>query len=91
MEPTSQQSTQVEHHLGDETAKDLIGLIADKKIEVQKGALNIVLQFTNNKDNQLKFLKLNIVPLLLKYMFKEELMTICLTNLINFSSYLAEE
>lgn len=32
-----------------------------------------------------------IIPLLLKYTFKEQLMTICLTNLINLSSDIGQE
>lgn len=80
-----------EHELTDDTAKDVIELLSDKKPEVQKGALSVVLQFTNNSPfNSRKFLELSVLPPLLKHVFNPELTTLCLTNLINFSSLIVE-
>ncbi len=58
---------------------------------MQKGALNIVLQFTNTAYNRRLFLEAGVVPLLMKYAFAKELRSICLTNLINLSSDVNED
>lgn len=51
-----QQQEQQQHVLTLETTKDLIELLGDKKPEVQKGALNIILQFTNTVAHRKMFL-----------------------------------
>lgn len=80
-----------QHELTDETARDLIGLIPDKKLEVRKGALSIILQFTNNSPlNSRRFLELAVLPQLIKHAFTPEISVLCLTNLINFSSLIVE-
>ena len=69
-----------------ELVQELMTLLEDPKLQVKYGALNAILQYTQNKEDKKLFLETDIFKILVGYIDMPQMTKICLSTMIHFSS-----
>lgn len=69
-----------------ELAEELLVLLRDPKLEVKYGALNAILQYTQDEDAKSHFVNPDFFELITSYLDLPQMTKLCLSTMIHFSS-----